>query len=417
LTRLAAAFVAVAAGLALIAPAQAATEARHADSPWVAAWAASPQQADSGIPGFPVGEPLDNVTVRLVVRPHTSGPAVRIKLSNVFGDRPLVIGKATVAKRSTGASVDAKSVRTLTFHGRRSVTIPTGAELLSDPAGFGLAAERDVSVDLYVPRPTGAPTVHVQAQQTSYISTAGDHAGQPTLPVGGTTPSWYFLTDLQVVNPLADGVIALGDSITDGYGSTENANRRWPDYLAGALAARHISRLAVVNEGIGGNRLLHDIIGPSAVSRFDRDVLSKPSAKYVVTLISVNDIGLPDGFGKPEENVSAQQIIQGFQQLIARAHVRGLKMYGATVTPLGGSFYDTPLNEQKRDDINAWILATAGKPGGFDKVVDFDAAVRDPADPDRVRPAYDSGDHLHPSPAGYAAMAQAFPASLFQTAP
>jgi lysophospholipase L1-like esterase len=402
MSRLAAAFVAVVAGLTFAAPAQ----ATGYDTPWVDAWAASPQQADSGIPGFPAAEPLDNVTVRLVVRPHASGPAARVKLSNVFGDRPLVIGKATIARRTTGSSVDPASVRALTFGGRTTVTIPAGAERLSDPAGVGVAAERDLAVDLYVPQSTGAPTWHNLAQQTSYISTTGDHAGRAQLPVGSPTTSWYFLTDVQVVNPLADGVVAFGDSITDGYGSTTDANHRWPDYLAAALAPKR-SRLAVVNEGIGGNRLLHDVIGPSALSRFDRDVLSKPSAKYVVTLISVNDIGLPDGLGKPEENVSAQQIIQGFQQLIARGHARGLKMYGATVTPVGGSFYDTPVNEQKRDAVNAWMLATAGKSGGFDKVADFDAAVRDPADPDRVLPAYDSGDHLHPGDAGYQVMGTA----------
>jgi lysophospholipase L1-like esterase len=371
-------------------------------TPWVDAWAASPQQADGGVPGYPAAAPLENVTVRLVVHPHTGGPAVRIKLSNVFGDRPLVIAKAAIATRSTGPSVDPRSTRALTFHGRTSVTIPTGADLVSDPAGFGLTAGRDVAVDLYLPRSTGAPTWHAQAQQTSYLSTAGDHTGAATLPVGSTATSWYFLTDIQVVNPLADGVVAFGDSITDGYGGAIDANHRWPDFLATALAARH-SRLAVINEGIGGNRILHDIIGPSAISRFDRDVLSKPSAKYVVMLIGVNDIGWP-AFGNPAENVTAEQIIHGYQQLITRAHARGLKMYGCTVTPLGGSFYDSPVNDQKREDLNAWLRTTAGKPGGFDKVADFDAAIRDPADPDRVLPAYASDDKLHPNDNGYQAM-------------
>ncbi|WP_163509007.1 SGNH/GDSL hydrolase family protein [Fodinicola acaciae] len=394
----------VAAALTSAAPAQ-------AMSPWVGTWSASPQQAAGGPPGYPVAEALENVTVRLVVHPHTGGPAARIKLSNVFGDRPLVIGKATIATRSAGASIEARSVRALTFGGRTGVTIPTGRELVSDPAGFALRAEQDVAVDLYLPRSTGAPTWHAQAEQTSYVSTAGNHAGAATLPVGSAVTSWYFLTGLQVVKPLVDGVVAFGDSITDGYGSTVDANHRWSDYLATALAARH-SRLAVINEGIGGGRVLHDIIGPSAISRFDRDVLSQPSAKYVVMMMGVNDIGLADFIGKPEQNVSAQQVIGGYRQLIARAHARGLKLYGSTITPIGGSFYDTALNEQKRDAVNAWIRATAGKPGGFDKLADFDAAIRDPATPDRVLPTYVSDDKLHPNDNGYAAMGKAA-AALF----
>jgi len=332
---------------------------------------------------------------------------VRIRLSNDFGTQPIVIGHATMANQTTAAAVAPSSVRPVTFQGLPAVTIPPGGEVVSDPVPFSVVAGRNVAVDLYLPQPTGIPTGHLDARQTSYVSTDGDHAGAASFPVGSTIPSWFFLTDLQTVNLGETGVVAFGDSITEGTNSTVGANRRWPDDLQNDLAAQQAtSRLAVINEGIGGGRLLTDRIGPSGLSRFDRDVLAKPSVHYVIVLIGINDIGLP-ALISPSENVTSGQIIQGYRQLITAAHAHGLAIDGATLTPIGGSIYDSPTNEQKRQDVNAWLRSTAGKPGGFDKLVDFDALLRDPTDPSRLQPALDSGDHLHPGDSGYAAMATA----------
>jgi lysophospholipase L1-like esterase len=362
---------------------------------------------------MPPAAPLANQTLRLVVHPHIAGgSAIRIRLSNVFGDRQLTIGEATVARQTSGASVDAASVRPLTYAGLRSVTIPQGGEVVSDPVPYTLAAGRDLAVDLYLPLSTGVPTGHLEARQTSYISTAGDHVGSTSLPVGSTMTSWDFLTDVEVLKPLTRGLITFGDSLTDGTGSTLDADHRYPDYLATALAAQPATRdISVVDAGIGGGRLLHNRIGPNALDRFDRDVLSKPSPSYVLVQIGINDIGVADLLD-PTENVTADQIIQGYQQLITRAHARGLAIYCGTLLPIEGSIYNSPAHEQKREDVNNWLRSTAGKPGGFDKVGDFDAVIRDPADSARILSAYDSGDHLHLNDTGYATMANAA-AALF----
>ncbi|MBG0855787.1 SGNH/GDSL hydrolase family protein [Streptomyces spinoverrucosus] len=378
-----------------------------AGSGWVGAWGAAPQPGDTGIPGMPPAAPLQNETLRMIVQPQTSGATVRIRLSNVFGDRPLTIGRATIARQTSGSAVDAATVRSLTFGGRQRVTVAAGAQIVSDPVQFSLPAGQNVAVDLFLPQSTGVPTGHLEARQTSYVSTAGDHAGKPSLPVGRTTASWFFLSGIDVLDATRQGVVTFGDSLTDGTGSTVDANHRYPDYLAKELAGQSATKtLAVVNSGIGGGRLLHDRIGPRAVDRFDRDVLSKASAKYVLVHVGINDIGVAD-FLDPRENVTSQQIIAGYQSLIERAHARGIKAYGGTLTPVGGHIYDNPTAQKKRDEVNEWLRSTAGKSGGFDKVVDFDAVIRDPSNPSRILPAYDSGDHIHLNDAGYAAMADA----------
>ncbi len=410
--RLAALLAAVATSLSLgilgvgtAAPASSATPLTG-DSQWIDSWAASPQSGDPGIPGMPSATPFANQTLRLIVHPHTSGPLARIRLSNDFGTQPLVIGQVTMANQTSGAAVDPTSVRPVTFVGSPSVTIPVGREVTSDPVPFPVTGN-NVAVDIYLPQSTGIPTGHLDAQQTSYVSTAGDHDGAAALPVGSSIPSWFFLTDIQTLNAGETGVVAFGDSITDGANSTVDANHRWPDYLATDLAAQPAtSRLAVIDEGIGGGRLLYDVIGPSGLSRFNRDVLSKPSAHYVIVLIGINDIGLPP-LVDPSETVSSAQIIQGYQQLVSQAHAHGLGIYGGTLSPVGGSVYDNPANEQERQAVNAWLRSTAGKSGGFDKLVDFDALLCDPADPSRLLSAFDSGDHIHPNDNGYAAMATA----------
>jgi lysophospholipase L1-like esterase len=377
------------------------------DSLWVDSWAASPQSGDPGVPGLPIATPFANQTLRLIVHPHTSGLIASIRLSNDFGTQPVVIGQVTMANQTSGAAVNPTSVRPVTFLGSPSVTIPAGGEVTSDPVPFTVTAGKNVAVDIYLPQSTGIPTGHLDAQQTSYVSTAGDHDGAASLPVSSSITSWFFLTDIQTLNTGETGVVTFGDSITDGTNSTVDANHRWPDYLATDLAAQPAtSRLAAIDEGIAGGRLLYDVIGPSGLSRFNRDVLSKPSVHYVIVLIGINDIGLP-GLIDPSEAVTSTQIIQGYQQLISQAHAHGLAIYGGTLTPIGGSIYDNPANEQERQAVNAWLRSTAGMPGGFDKIVDFDALLRDPSDPSRLLPAFDSGDHLHPNDSGYAAMATA----------
>jgi lysophospholipase L1-like esterase len=390
--------LAAAAVLALGAPASGATGENGA---WVDAWAASPQPGATGVAGFPTPSSFDNQTVRLVVHAQAAGNQVRVKLSNAFGDRPLVIGAGKVARRTTGAGIDPDTSRPLTFGGRSTIAVPAVAEVLSDPVELRVTAGADLAVDLYLPQPTGVPTWHFDAEQTSYI-TAGNHAGDAVLPAANAVTSWFFLTDVAVSTGRgAAGIVALGDSITDGYGSTVDANHRWPNYLADRLGH---GRLSVIDEGISAGRLLHDVVGPSALARFGRDVLAKPSARYVITLIGINDIGLPGAFGRPAEDVSAADIEQGYQQLVARAHENGLRIFAGTLTPIEGSVYDKPANEAKRQEVNGWLRGGAS---GFDGIVDFDTAVRDPAHPTRLLAAYDSGDHLHPGDAGYQAMANA----------
>jgi lysophospholipase L1-like esterase len=378
-----------------------------AGSQWIDVWGASPQPGDPGIPGMPSATPFANQTLRLIVHPHAGGSVTRIRLSNDFGTQSVVIGHVSIANQTSGAAVSPTSVRLATFLGAESVTIPAGGETTSDPIPFTVTAGHNVAVDIYLPQSTGVPTGHLDAQQTSYVSTAGDHDGEAALPVASSIPSWFFLTDIQTVSVGGTGVVAFGDSITDGTNSTVDANHRWPDYLATDLASQHkSSRLAVIDEGIGGGRLIYDVIGPSGLSRFDRDVLAKPSVHYVIVLIGINDIGVASLLD-PSQAVTSAQIIQGYQQLISDAHAHGLAIYGGTLSPVGGSIYDNPTNEQERQQVNAWLRSTAGASGGFDKLVDFDTVLRDPSDPSRLLPAFDSGDHIHPDDSGYAAAATA----------
>ena len=258
-------------------------------------------------------------------------------------------------------------------------------------------------------------TFHSLGLQTTYVSSQGDFTGAANLPVASTSQSWFFLSGVSVASRRSAGaIVALGDSITDGFASTVDANRRWPNLLAQRLqAVPQLRHLGVLDHGISGNRTLHDFIGPNALARFDRDVLSAPGVRFVVVLEGINNIGLPGAFGRPQEAVSAEDIIYGHRQLIDRAHERGLTIYGGTLTPFEGTVfpgYFTPAGEAKRQAVNHWIRTS----GAFDAVIDFDKAIRDPANPTRMLPAYDSGDHLHPNDAGYQAMANAVNLSLFR---
>ncbi|AHI00813.1 SGNH/GDSL hydrolase family protein [Kutzneria albida] len=405
-TRLGAAVLAAVAALAAV-PATAAPQREH----WVDTWAAAPQSGHGGIPFIPDAKPFADQTLREVVHPGTDGTRARVRLANTFGEHPLVIGAARLAKRTSGSAVDTGSARALTFGGRQTITVPVGAEVLSDPVDLRVSAGADLAVDLYLPQDTGVPTQHFDARQTSYVA-AGNQVGAANLTAASTTTSWFFLSDVEVSTQRpTEAVVAFGDSITDGTGSTVDANRRWPNYLADRLAGRGLS---VLDEGIAGNRLLHDIVGPNGLARFDRDVLTKPGARYAVVLIGINDIGLPGTADRPQEGITVDQLVQGYQQLVARGHEHGLRVYGATLTAIAGSGYDKPANEAKRQQVNAWLRSTAGHRDGFDGVVDFDAATRDAAQPSRINPAFDSGDHLHPNDAGYRAMAQAIDTRWFR---
>ncbi len=382
---------------------------------WVESWAASPQEPVDPLTG---GTPMSfsDQTIREVVRLSTGGRTLRIRLTNEYGTAPVTIGAVHVALANGNGGIVPGSDRIVTFSGgSASVTISASAPALSDPITFPVSGLTSLAISLYVPSGgnTGAATPHSLGQQTAYI-VSGDQTGAATLTGATTTTVRYFLSGVDVQEGgLGATVVTLGDSITDGYHSTVDANHRWPDYLAQRLQNSVVlSGLAVANEGISGNRVLSDGIGPNALSRFDRDVLSRPGVRYVMLLEGINDLGLPNLFPGGGTMPSASQIIAGYRQLIARAHERGVLIFGATLTPfqgaLGGNYY-TDAGEAEREAINAFIRTS----GEFDGVIDFDAAVRDPSNPLRFLPAYDSGDHLHPNDAGYAAMAASIDLRLF----
>jgi lysophospholipase L1-like esterase len=381
---------------------------------WVATWTASQQAPE---PPFVGANPtqFSNQTIRQVMHVSIGGSTVRVRLSNEFGRTPLRVGEVRIAHQLAGASIVPGSDRAVTFGGRSSVTIPAGAPLVSDPIPILVAPLSNMVVSLYLPDSVQASTFHSLGVQTTYVSYPGNFTGAVTPPVASTTTSWFFLSGLSVLaDKRSAAVVTVGDSITDGFASTVDANRRWPNLLAARLQARAgLQHVAVVDHGISGNRTLHDFIGPNALARFDRDLSGSPGARWVILLEGINNIGIPGAFGFGNEQVSADDIIGGHRQLIARAKERGLKIYGATLTPFEGTTfpgYYTPAGEAKRQAVNAWIRQS----GEFDAVVDFDKAIRDPASPGRMLAAYDSGDHLHPNDAGYQAMANAIDLKLFR---
>lgn len=385
---------------------------------WVATWAASPTETPPSAP-----PPLVNATVRQVVHTSIAGSALRLRLTDEFGRQPLHLGQVHVARRAGGgASTDIvpSTDRVVRFHGSRSTTVPAGTAQVSDPVELPTRPNDDLVVSLYLPAPTPVATVHNGAHRDNAIA-AGDVTGARSAGNARHFSSWYFLSGVstRTAAPRAHLVVAFGDSITDGAHSTPSADHRWPDFLA-----RRVRGVGVVNAGISGNRLLHDpnprtpaqnssvYYGRSGLHRFGRDVLAQPGADRVVVLLGVNDLGQPGTSAPPSEAVSARQIIDGYRQLIARAHRAGKRIIGGTITPFGGDTngYDNPRNLATWRAVNHWVRTS----GAFDAVVDFDAAVRDPARPDRMRPDFDSGDHLHPDDAGYRAMAAAVPADLLR---
>jgi len=379
---------------------------------WVSTWAASPQEA---IPGTPDAAGFANQTVRNIVFSSVSGDVVRVRFTNTFGDPlndPLLtIRAASIAVAGTGGATRGPNVP-LTFGGQTSVQIPAGGEALSDPVRLRVPALTDLAVSVYLPTATGTPTEHSLGRQDTYVA-SGDH----TADTGASAysilnQSWYFIDSVDVISqPQVRGtLVTFGDSITDGYNSTVDANSRWPNDLARRLDSRS-DTLAVADEGISGDRVLtsDECCGENALARFDRDVIDRAGVKEVILLMGINDFGFsetpPNPATNPLPEVSAAQVEAGYEQIIAQAHAAGLKIFGATLTPYRGSGYYSAIGEAKREAVNQWIRTS----GAFDGVIDFDAVVRDPANPLQINAAFDSGDHLHPNDAGYQAMANAIP--------
>jgi lysophospholipase L1-like esterase len=392
---------------------------------WVGTWGTGPTGA--AIP--PASPPMQfaGQTLRQIVHTSIGGSRLRVCFSNEFGTTALTIGAAQIARRDQGSSIIGGTSRALTFGGKTSIVIPPGAPAVSDPVDLQVPGYVDLAISLYLPQPTTATTLHGSAFQTNYIA-SGDVTGAVSLGSPTTTTSWYFLSGVSVWTRRAGALVAFGDSITDGAVSTVDANNRWPDQLARRLqAAQPYLNIGVVNKGIGGNRLLNPgnatvgqfqgigpLFGEAALARFDRDVLATPGVEGVIVLLGVNDLGQPVSISPASEEVTAEDLIQGYRQLIARAHEHNKTIWGGTITPFGNTTipnYYTPAREEKRQAVNAWIR----NGGEFDAVVDFDAAIRDPAAPSQILPAYDSGDHLHPNDAGLIAMGNAVPLNQART--
>ncbi len=382
------------------------TPSAFAQDKWVGTWA-SAQQGVNVLFGE-VAPVFSDQTLRQIVQVSIGGSSLRIRLSNVLGDQPLTINAASVAKRESEATIADDTLRTLRFSGAQSVTIPDGAFVLSDPVLLDTHAFDELAISLYLENQTTIDTQHSAALQTSYVSGAGDHTDSIDFPIESTNESWYLLSGVDVIAPSHTSVVAtFGDSITDGTASTADTNNRYPSVLARRLNSID-SNIAVLNLGIAGNRVLHGNVGPNALARFDRDVISRPGVTHVILLEGINDIGLPGLIGLPEQEVTAEQIIGGYQQLIQRAHSAGIKIIGATLTPYRAFLYYTEEGDAKRLAVNEWIRNS----NAFDGYVDFERVLQDPENPLQFLPIYDSGDNLHPSDAGYEAMANAIDLSL-----
>jgi lysophospholipase L1-like esterase len=356
---------------------------------------------------------VSNQTLRQIVRISVGGDRVRVVFTNAFGTSPLSIGAAHVALRDKEAAIVSSSSRPLTFSGSPVATMAAGSVLVSDPVSLSLPAFADLAIDLYLPGDTTASaspvTTHNGALQTNFVSPAGNHAGATDMPVMTTTQAWFFLARVEIVAPEPVGaIVAFGDSITDGTRSTPNTNSRWPDFLARRLMEQN-NRMGVLNLGIAGNRVLSDGAGVSALARFDRDVLVQTGVMHVIVLEGINDIGIARSNASP----TVADLIAGHRQLIERAHARGLRVYGATLTPFEGAVYWTAEGEAKRQALNQWIRTSRD----YDGVIDFDAAVRDTSSPTKLLSQYNPGDNLHMNDAGYRAMAGAIDLALFRTIP
>ncbi len=395
--------------------------AKAADLHWARSWGASPQAPTAAMGPIPPSPTFHDQTVRQVVRLSGGGRQVRIGFTNEFGTAPIVVGAAHVALAGEGGAIQPGSDHPLTFGGKPSGVIRPGSPLLSDPVAMPVPALSKLSISLYLPGQVDACTCHGTGMETAYL-VAGDMSGAPALP-GATTMIGRALVSAVDVGSDTPGrtIVTFGDSITDGVGSTLNADRRWPDRFAERLLKRGGPAVFIANEGISGNRVLNDGFGVAALARFDRDVLATPGLAYVIVFEGINDIGIsymPRAEGPfaafmktfAGTPVSADDLIVGYKQLIARAHAHGVKIYGATITPYEGAATFSAEGESVRQTVNAWIR----KGGGFDAVLDFDAVIRDPAHPSQMKDGFHMGDHLHGSDAGYKAIADSLDLSLFR---
>ena len=373
---------------------------------WVGTWTAAPAPAE--------GAAFGNHTLRMMPRVSLGGSTIRVRISNAYGVRPLQIGAARVALRDSGPAIVPASDRRLTFGGEPSATIAAGAVLVSDPLALDVSPLADLAVSFHLPQelPASFGITGRYARQTNYISPVGDFTAETAMPVGKLTDDWYFLCGVDIVAPQETcGIVAVGDSLTDANISTHDGHHSWPSQLARRLVALGGAPVAVMNQGLGGNRILHDVRGDSGLRRFDRDVIAQPGVTHCVIMLGTND--LRNRTAKPEEEVTAPQMIAGLTQLALRGQSAGIKMIGCTLTPFWNeTFLPGAWNARReavREAVNAWIRES----GAFDAVVDFDAALRDPENTLRMLPKYDCGDHLHPSDLGYRTMGDAIDLALF----
>lgn len=382
---------------------------------WIATWGAAQQipEPENALPA----EDLRDATVRQIFHLSVGGQELRVHLSNGFGKKALHFTSVHIAQplAASSSQIDPASDKPLTFAGATDVIVPPGAEFVSDPIDYPVAPLSNIAVTFYLDEAPTTQTGHPGSRATSFFL-HGNLVSAATFTAPGTVEHWYQVSEIDVQAVQGAGsIVALGDSITDGHGSTTNGNDRWTDVLASRLPQSPSTRnIGVVNEGIGGNHLLTDGLGPNALSRFDRDVLAAAGVHWLIVFEGVNDLGGLTRLAEvppAEHAASVHRIIAAYQQVITRAHAHGIQVIGATITPFVGSdyYHPDPLTEADRQAVNRWIRAV----GNFDAVIDFDVVVRDPQHPDRLLPAYDCGDHLHPSPAGYRAMGQAIPLSLF----
>lgn len=410
------------------------SQASGAQHHWIPTWAASPQSAVIVMPGFarrpagassaapannrplfPPPPPVENQTVRMIVRSSIGGSEVRVQLSNTFGPAPLDVGAAHIALRDKGSSIVTSSDHALTFSGQPSIVIPAGAEVISDPVNMSVAPLTYLTISVFIPDKAVDPTDHLTGLHTTYVSGSGDFTGSASIAPVRTSESWYWISAVDVLAPEKTGVIvAFGNSITDGATSTPDTDSSWPSQLADRIQNNKSTagKWAVVNEGISGNQLLADGMGKAALARLDRDVLSLPGVKWIIVLEGINDIGLSSLTQNPADKVTAQQLIDAQKQIIERAHLRGIKVMGATLTPFKGASYYSDRGEKARETINNWILTS----GAFDATVDFDKTVQDPTNPQAIRPSFNIRDHLHPNDVGYKAMADAINLAVFSKA-
>lgn len=377
-----------------------------AQSAWVGTWAAAPSAKTAK------GEAMQEAeTLRQIVHVSLGGSTVRVTLTNELGTEPLVIDGVHVAQHATGGAVQPGSDTALLFGGQPAITIPAGAVAVSDPVSLKVAPLSDLAITVALPAQTvHTMTAHDLGLETNYLL-PGDALSSPEFPEAKTFDQWRFLKCVEVERPKGAAVVTLGDSITDGYRSTANTNQRWPDVLAARLqSSARLKGIGVLNEGISGNRILHNGAGPNALARFDRDVLSQSGVRYLIVMEGINDIGGTAKPRAPDDKITAQQLIVAYEQMIERAHAHGIKVFGATLTPFIGAGYASPQGETMREAVNTWIRTN----GHFDGVIDFDEATRDATDSKVLSPAADSGDHLHPGDAGYKTMGDAIDLKLFR---